>query len=230
MRDPYAILGKVTLSAHKTYKSPRSIICTHSCTSAVSLAITPHPNMLPFLTGFLRLVLQFGCCKFVRAQNESSVSCISFYDQARKSVLGDDGNCERILNAFYPLNASSPHLVWVFYYVNGSNISSLDFPSICHQLEIPSNGPDANTSHVADYIYVLADQPIWLTFDIRLILSSTITFRLIIDGYGTCLHLIIDPLCNETKFADQLGLFTSWVSESFDCISHICLNKVAVLA
>ena len=78
-----------------------------------------------------------------------------------------------------------------------------------------------NISQVTDYIYILADQPILLSFDIDLLFSLTLTFDLIFDDYGTCLHLIIDPLCNETKFADQLGLLTSWVSES---TIMLCLN------
>ena len=155
------------------------------------------------------LVLTVSCSLFVRVQNESNITCIDFYDQARNSVLGDDGNRERLLNAFYPLNTSSPHLVWVFYYVNGSNVSSLDFPPSCNQLEIPSN-----TSDVADYVYVLADQPVLLKFDINLLFSLAFTLDLVVDDYGTCLNLVINPLCNETKFADQLGLLTSWVSES----------------
>ena len=148
-------------------------------------------------------------------------------DQARKSVLGDDGNRERILNAFYPLNASSPHLVWVLYYINGSNITSLDFQSICHQLKIPFNASDINTSHAADYVFVLADQPILLSFDINLLFTLVVTLHLIIKDYGTCPHLMIDPLCNGAEFHDQLALLTSWVSE---CFSHTaCYHTKAML-
>ena len=171
--------------------------------------------MLPFISFLFSLLLVVGCSQFVRAQNESSTTCIEFYNQAKKSVLGDDGNYERLLNAFNPLNTASPHLVWVYYYVNGSNISSLDLPSICHQHQIPSNEPHTDGSQVADYAYILADQPIWITFDINLIFSLSFAFSYAVDNYGSCLHLIIGPPCNETHFADQLGLLTSLVSKSF---------------
>ena len=171
----------------------------------------PKVKMLPFITFLISLALVIGCCQFVRAQNESSTTCIEFYEEAKESVLGDKGNRERLLNAFYPLSTSSPHLVWVYYYVNGSSSSSLDLPSICHQLEIPSNEPDTNVSQDVNYTYVLADEPLWLAFDINLLLLlSPLGYAL--DGYGTCLHLIIDPPCNETNFVDQLGLLTSFVS------------------
>ena len=178
--------------------------------------------MLSFVRFLFSLALVVGCCQSVRAQNESSITCIEFYDQAKKSVLGDDGNRERLLNAFNPLSTSSPHLVWVFYYVNGSNSSYLDLPSICRQRYIPSNESDPGASQVADYAYVLADQPLWLDFDIKLLTSLSPTFTSVLDFYGTCLHLIINPPCNETNFVDQLGLLTSLVSESFN---YIMLNQ-----
>ena len=75
--------------------------------------------MLPFATLLFSLALVLGCCRVVRAQNESSTTCIEFYEEAKESVLGDKGNRERLLNAFYPLNTSSPHLVWVCHDVLG---------------------------------------------------------------------------------------------------------------
>lgn len=168
--------------------------------------------MLPFITFLISLALVIGCCQFVRAQNESSTTCIELYEEAKESVLGDKGNRERLLNAFYPLSTSSPHLVWVYYHVYGSNISSLHLPSICHQLEIPSNELDTNVSQGANYAYVLADEPLWLAFDINLLLFLTPLLGEALDGFGTCLHLIIDPPCNETNLVDQLELLTSFVS------------------
>ena len=170
---------------------------------------------MPQLAIFLfSLALVVGCCQFVRAQNESNITCIEFYDQAKKSVLGDEGNRQRLLNAFYPLNSSSPHLVWVYYYVNGSNTSSLDLPSICRQYQIPSIKSDIYIPPVADYDYILADQVLWIALDINLLTS--LSFAL--EYPKICLQLIINPLCNETNFADQLGLLTSWVSEGLNYI------------
>ena len=174
-------------------------------------------KMVPFISYSLSLALVVGCYQFVRAQNESSTTCIESYDQAKESLLGDEGNRQRLLKEFYPLNASSPHLVWVLYCINRSNSSSLKFPFGCRTrpLQIPSN--EANTSVIpeVDYAYILADQPLWLTFDTNLLFSLTPLLVLIIDYPETLLYLIIDPPCNETNLTDHLGLLTSLVSENF---------------
>ena len=178
-----------------------------------------HVTMLSFIRFHFSLVL-FGWCQFVRAQNVSSTTCIEFYEEAKESVLGDKGNRERLLNAFYPLNASSPHLVWVYYCINRSNVSSLNFPFGCRTrlLQIPSGDSNTTVIPVVDYVYILADQPLWLTFDTNLLFSLTPLLVLILDYPGAHLYLIIDPPCNETNLADHLGLLTSLVSENFNMI------------
>ena len=204
------------------------------------------------VTGFLFITFQKGWCQNEALHNESltgalsknerpdqgpsDFECTSHFEQLQSAVLEDPGNNQRLINAFFPIKSTSPHLVWVFYHFNTSVDEQLRSSLKCPPSDIPALNPNINASNiesylssVADYTYMVADQPLLLILEFELFIGLTV-FDLVNVGSGACVHLIIDPFCdtvsNET--ADMLlTMLSSWVSY---LKRRYCMNTVITSA
>ena len=157
-------------------------------------------------------------------QDSSSAGCTSQFQQLQSAVLEDAENNQRLINTFFPNQSPSPHLVWVFYHFNTSSVSTaLRSSLVCSPSDIPAYNPSMNASNiedylssVADYTYMVADQPLLIILEFELLIGLTV-FDLAGVGSGACIHLIIDPFCDtiDNKTADTLLIMlSSWVSHS----------------
>ena len=189
------------------------------------------------VAGLLFTTFQKGCCQNESVHNESltrassqnersnqgpsDFECTSHFEQLQSAVLEDPGNNQRLINAFFPIKSTSPHLVWVFYHFNTSVNEQLRSSLNCPPSDIPALNPSINASNiesylssVADYTYMVADQPLLLILEFELFIGLTV-FDLVNVGSGACVHLIIEPLCdtvsNETANM-LLTMLSSWVS------------------
>ena len=100
---------------------------------------------------------------------------------------------------------------------------------MCPQTDIPANNPDVNSTNIEEYLssaasyaYMVADQPLLLILEFELFESLTV-FDLAGIGSGSCIHLVINPFCDEinNETSDMLlTMLSSWVS----CLTGVCVS------